>query len=884
LGDHPAEAALDGRNDTFWHSQCNETNQWWMIDLQREIRIHSVKIHQSIDIAVQNLWRIEGAEIRVGNVNAFDQNPACAANLTAELVIDTPCVATGRYVFVVQLIAANNKCLHFNEIEIFAHPCQQVQVNAAQACQAADGQLLELSWPSQQMSYNRVALWIAPSFENAVALSNFTGVEPFTPTCRLSTGTGAFPNKVFTAQKYCTERAGFSWMGENSAATANACAKMVRESSTCAKYNFMWSLANRNCGCWLNGTADDCVWLTVAAGASSPQPDGFVSGTDLHFMLEYWGLEPGMEVRVEKPGHNVSWEKAAAWATTHGGRLLTFQEAFDYLKFDANADVIASEWLAVSNKEITGGSHIGKDYIYSGTAGAFARGDHHPGFPSWDQTGRIYVMYLAPTYSLAPSPQDSCVRPSFCTFPFMYEGRGHGQCTMQGHSGRSWCGLVLDVDECLSTINEGAPVVDFIYRPNEKFGCNRAFEWLYTYPKSANECARAVLEHASCKKDVFLWKMGDDFNCGCWIGSADSSCSWTSKDATQSTYNYYELLPQVLAEAGRGICWSDCGVHARSSAVEPSQHGACSSCINVLDLHIVDTTLVNHTQNQRVSQWGSAQQSSASSQPIFWPNSSYMYGGPQQTGFVFFDAAGLHSLDAGHRSLQMESGGGLTIVIVVRFTGTSASAITNETLISLGGSIAEGNGSGNGGGGSAVSLAETAVSISRDGTSSRLRFAIAGSAGDSPCVLTSDDNIIVNHEWMTLTARYSAVTNSLDLLKNGRSAAWITNYGASRACEWVARPADRHVEQTLVGRSLTTAGNHFTGGILGIQVLSQYVEDSVASAIGEALLFGYSGAGCCAMSPPLAPTSCNLCETGKYNQEGGATSQLSCQAVNTSTL
>jgi len=94
-----------------------------MVDLQREFKINSVIIY---NVAEQsNHWRIEGAEIRVGNVNAYDQNPACAVNLTAYSVMDTPCIATGRYIFIVQLHAVSNKCLHFSEIEIFAHACQE---------------------------------------------------------------------------------------------------------------------------------------------------------------------------------------------------------------------------------------------------------------------------------------------------------------------------------------------------------------------------------------------------------------------------------------------------------------------------------------------------------------------------------------------------------------------------------------------------------------------------------------------------------------------------------------------------------------------------------------------------------------------------------------
>ena len=66
------------------------------------------------------------------------------------------------------------------------------------------------------------------------------------------------------------------------------------------------------------------------------------------------------------------------------------------------------------------------------------------------------------------------------------------------------------------------------------------------------------------------------------------------------------------------------------------------------------------------------------------------------------------------------------------------------------------------------------VYLSRDGSSSRVVFAIgdASSArGDHiSCSIASDDGTIVPGEWMTLVARYSAVSNSVDLLKNGRYA------------------------------------------------------------------------------------------------------------------
>jgi len=64
------------------------------------------------------------------------------------------------------------------------------------------------------------------------------------------------------------------------------------------------------------------------------------------------------------------------------------------------------------------------------------------------------------------------------------------------------------------------------------------------------------------------------------------------------------------------------------------------------------------------------------------------------------------------------------------------------------------------------------VYLSRDGASSRVVFAIgdASSSRDHhvACSIASDNGTIVAGQWMTLVARYSAVSNSVDLLKDGR--------------------------------------------------------------------------------------------------------------------
>jgi hypothetical protein len=56
-------------------------------------------------------------------------------------------------------------------------------------------------------------------------------------------------------------------------------------------------------------------------------------------------------------------------------------------------------------------------------------------------------------------------------------------------------------------------------------------------------------------------------------------------------------------------------------------------------------------------------------------------GGPQGKGHVTFNRTNSQYLDAGARTLNIATNGGLTIVAVVRFTGTAGSY---ERIIDLG--------------------------------------------------------------------------------------------------------------------------------------------------------------------------------------------------------
>jgi len=104
---------VDGLITTSFHTVCNKANEWFMLDLESEYKIASVKIY---NVDWDYLDRLRGAEIRVGNVNSFAGNQACALSLPGDAVVTFTWSATGRYVFVVQ--PSSDTCLHFAEIEV----------------------------------------------------------------------------------------------------------------------------------------------------------------------------------------------------------------------------------------------------------------------------------------------------------------------------------------------------------------------------------------------------------------------------------------------------------------------------------------------------------------------------------------------------------------------------------------------------------------------------------------------------------------------------------------------------------------------------------------------------------------------------------------------
>jgi hypothetical protein len=113
---YPAALAVDGLLDNFMHTNLETVIQWFMLDLESERRIVSVKIY-SRTFNGNGADRMAGAEIRVGNNLTWDGNQICASQLPGIDIIDVQCNAIGRYVFVVQ---PRYEVLNFAEIEVLS--------------------------------------------------------------------------------------------------------------------------------------------------------------------------------------------------------------------------------------------------------------------------------------------------------------------------------------------------------------------------------------------------------------------------------------------------------------------------------------------------------------------------------------------------------------------------------------------------------------------------------------------------------------------------------------------------------------------------------------------------------------------------------------------
>jgi hypothetical protein len=182
-------------------------------------------------------------------------------------------------------------------------------------------------------------------------------------------------------------------------------------------------------------------------------------------------------------------------------------------------------------------------------------------------------------------------------------------------------------------------------------------------------------------------------------------------------------------------------------------------------------------------------------------------GGPQGKGHVTFNRDQAQYLDAGPRTLNIATNGGLTIVAVVRFTGTPG---VWERIIDLGSGADNNN-----------------VILCRWLTNSGLHLAFVTSPGYRP-VHDVIANTIEQNTWVTVVVRYSASTKQYVIKVN--NAADYTGIASDTV-------TDRTVSGTYMGRS-HWGETYFNGDMAGVFVVDEYLSADTTSVIADSMAHG----------------------------------------------
>ena len=217
-------------------------------------------------------------------------------------------------------------------------------------------------------------------------------------------------------------------------------------------------------------------------------------------------------------------------------------------------------------------------------------------------------------------------------------------------------------------------------------------------------------------------------------------------------------------------------------------------------------------------------------------------GGPQGKGHVTFDRTQSQYLNAGPRTLNIATNGGLTIVAVVRFTGTIGEW---ERIIDMTGACD----------GGCTFPHSSNIMLTRFGSETGLRIEF-WNGGDNVVLHTC--GVIVQNTWLTVVVSYRASTKEY-AVKN-----------ADVECVGPAPQAvsDRVSSNTFMGKSQwSTWGNaYFNGDMAGVFVVDEYLSADATSAIADAMARGedLTTQGSCApqvLSPflPVVLSSADLC-------------------------
>jgi hypothetical protein len=198
-------------------------------------------------------------------------------------------------------------------------------------------------------------------------------------------------------------------------------------------------------------------------------------------------------------------------------------------------------------------------------------------------------------------------------------------------------------------------------------------------------------------------------------------------------------------------------------------------------------------------------------------------GGPNGNGHVTFDRTKLQFLNAGQRTLNIGTNGGITFVAVMRFTGTPGK---NERIFEFG---------------SVTGL--PIFGFGRKEETNKLSF--TASNGISSVLLDLDlDAGLSQDTWITVTLSYCGgvfcPTGAAQKVR-WRFSCMKPDIGfvSAEGISEVQSPlADRSVSDTYLGRGLNSPSSYFNGDIAGFFVVDEYMHESTTAAIADAMIRG----------------------------------------------
>jgi hypothetical protein len=208
-------------------------------------------------------------------------------------------------------------------------------------------------------------------------------------------------------------------------------------------------------------------------------------------------------------------------------------------------------------------------------------------------------------------------------------------------------------------------------------------------------------------------------------------------------------------------------------------------------------------------------------------------GGPNGKGAVNFNRINSQYVNAGSRSLNINTNGGLTIVAVLRFTGAG---YDGERIIDFGSAPSP----------STRTNPYNNIFIGRS-YPNKLQITVMNA--NSFC-FESVPTIVSGENWLSMVFRYSAITKVYESTSEGQ----VLSSGVSSIAV-----LDRTVSDSWIGKSWYGANPYFNGDIAGLFVVDEYLSTAATTAIVDAMK---QGPGALCLECNTVDCTCNPGYTG----------------------